>query len=139
MGTNSAFNDIPGTVVFDADLAAKGYQVNSFFFSLMKADNRNAFKADEDAYLSRFAMTDEQRRAIRARDWNKLLRLGGNIFYMLKLSFCDGLSVQQLAGQMTGLSAEGYRDLLLNGGRPIEGNRSHADWAQRGVKDLANG
>jgi protocatechuate 4,5-dioxygenase alpha subunit len=139
MGTSSAFDDIPGTVVFDADLAAKGYQVNNFFFSLMKADNRAAFKTDEDAYLSRFPMTEEQRRAIRTRDWNKLLRLGGNIFYMLKLSFCDGLSVQELAGQMTGLSAQGYRDLLLNGGRPIEGNRSKADWAKREAKDQIHG
>ena len=139
MANTSGFDDIPGTVVFDADLARQGYPVNSFFFSLMKAENRAAFKADEDAYLGQYALTPEQHAAIRARDWNKLLRLGGNIFYMLKLSFCDGLSVQQLAGQMTGLSAEGYRNLLLAGGRPIEGNRSKADWAKRVTGEKANG
>jgi gallate dioxygenase len=139
MGASSTFDDIPGTVVFDADLARRGYHVNSFFMSLMKAENRAAFKAGEDAYLARFPMTDEQHRAIRARDWNLLLRLGGNIFFMLKLSFCDGLSVQQLAGQMTGLSAEGYRDMLLAGGRSIEGNRSKADWAKKERKGQANG
>ncbi|MEX0828181.1 MAG: protocatechuate 4,5-dioxygenase subunit alpha [Haliea sp.] len=124
-----SFEDVPGTVVFDAILARKGYHLNSFFMSLMKAENRASFKADEDAYLARFPMTDAQRSAVRARDWNEMLRLGGNIFFMLKLSFSDGMSVQQLAGSMTGMTAEAYRDMLLKGGRSIEGNRSKSEWA----------
>jgi protocatechuate 4,5-dioxygenase alpha subunit len=116
-------------VVFDANLARKGYHLNSFFMSLMKADSREAFKADEDAYLAKWPMTEAQRRAVRARDWNEMLRLGGNIFFMLKLSFSDGLSVQQLAGSMTGMTAEEYRDMLLKGGRRIEGNRRKAEWS----------
>jgi protocatechuate 4,5-dioxygenase alpha chain len=128
----SEFADIPGTTVFDADLSRKGYRLNNFFFSLMKDDNRKEFKADEDAYLRKFLVNEEQRQAVRARDWNELLRLGGNIFFMLKLSFCDGMSVQQLAGAMTGMTAEQYAQMLLNGGRPIEGNRSKSEWTKHG-------
>ncbi|MCD6075459.1 MAG: ligA [Rhodospirillales bacterium] len=132
MTMKSEFADIPGTTVFDADLSRKGYRLNNFFFSLMKDDNRKEFKADEDAYLRKFLVNEEQRQAVRARDWNELLRLGGNIFFMLKLSFCDGMSVQQLAGAMTGMTAEQYAQMLLNGGRPIEGNRSKSEWTKHG-------
>lgn len=128
MATKSDFEDIPGTTVFDADLSRKGYHLNNFFFSLMKDENRKAFKADQMAYLRRFPMSEEQRQAVLARDWNELLRLGGNIFFMLKLSFSDGMSVQQLAGAMTGMTADEYAQMLLAGGRPIEGNRSKSEW-----------
>jgi protocatechuate 4,5-dioxygenase alpha chain len=132
MTMKSEFADIPGTTVFDAELSRKGYQLNNFFFSLMKDENRKEFKSDQNAYLRKFAMSQEQREAVLARDWNELLRLGGNIFFMLKLSFCDGLSVQQLAGAMTGMTAEQYAQMLLNGGRSIEGNRSKLEWAKHG-------
>jgi protocatechuate 4,5-dioxygenase alpha subunit len=132
MAIQNEFADIPGTTVFDADLSRKGYRLNNFFFSLMKDENRKEFKADEDAYLRKFSVSEEQRQAVRARDWNELLRLGGNIFFMLKLSFCDGLSVQQLAGAMTGMTAEQYAQMLLNGGRSIDGNRSKSEWAKHG-------
>lgn len=130
--SKSELADIPGTTVFDADLSRKGYQLNSFFFSLMKDENRKAFKADEDVYLAKFPMSDEQRAAVRARDWNELLNLGGNIFFMIKLSFSDGMSVQQVAGAMTGMTAEQYAQMLLNGGRSIDGNRSKAEWTNHG-------
>jgi protocatechuate 4,5-dioxygenase, alpha chain len=128
MAAKNDYDDIPGTFVFDGELARKGYHLNTFFMSLMSADNRATFKADEEAYLDRYPITPEQRAAVRKRDWNELLSLGGNIFFMLKLAFCDGLSVQKLAGQMTGMTAEQYVDMLLKGGRPIEGNRSKSDW-----------
>lgn len=132
MATKDDFADIPGTTVFDADLSRKGYPLNNFFFSLMKDENRKAFKADEDAYLSKFALSDAQRRAVRTRDWNEMLRLGGNIFFLIKLSFTDGMSVQQVAGAMTGMTADDYAQMLINGGRPIDGNRSKSEWANHG-------
>ena len=126
------YDDIPGTTVFDADLSRKGYHLNNFYFSLMKQENRDAFKADQKAYMSRFRLSEEQRAAVLARDWNEMIRLGGNIFYMLKLSFADGLSVQQLAGAMTGMTAQQYAQMLLDGGRSVEGNRSKSEWAHHG-------
>ena len=128
MAGHDDFSDIPGTTVFDAELSRKGYHLNMFMMSLMKPENRTEFKADEDAYMARYKVTPEQRAAVRKRDWNELLRLGGNIFFMLKLSFSDGMSVQQLAGAMTGLTADQYAQMLLDGGRPIDGNRSKSEW-----------
>jgi protocatechuate 4,5-dioxygenase alpha chain len=122
------YADIPGTTVFDGRLARKGYHLNMFCMSLMSADNRAAFKADEKRYMARWPLSPEQVDAVSRRDWNGLLGLGLNIFFMLKLSFTDGLSVQQLAGQMTGMTPQQYVDMMLAGGRPIEGNRSVSEW-----------
>lgn len=122
------YNDIPGTYVFDAKRSRQGYHLNMFCMSLRKAENRAAFKADEAAYLDRFPMTEEQRRAVLTRDWNGMLALGGNIYYTSKLAATDGINFQQLAAIMTGVSQEDYRDMMLKGGRSINGNRSKSEW-----------
>ncbi len=126
--SDADFDDIPGTLLFNAERSRKGYHLNMFCTSLMKAENRDAFRADEDAYLERFPMTDEQRRAIRARDWNAMLELGGNIYFTSKLGACDGLSFQQLAALMTGVTQAEYAEMMINGGRSVEGNRSKSEW-----------
>lgn len=126
------YHDIPGTYVFDAEQSRKGYHLNMFCMSLRGADNRAAFKADEAAYLDRFPMTAEQRQTILTRDWNEMLRLGGNIYYTAKLAMTDGITFQDLAAKMTGVSRDDYRAMMLAGGRPIDGNRSKAEWAKNG-------
>jgi protocatechuate 4,5-dioxygenase alpha chain len=122
-----AYDDIPGTILFDAQRSRQGYHLNMFCMSLMKPENRKAFKADEESYLDQFPMTKEQRQAIRSRDWNGMLRLGGNIYYTSKLGACDGLSFQNLAALMTGSTQEAYAQMMIGGGRPIQGNRSKSD------------
>ena len=121
---NDAFKDIPGTVVFDATQSRLGYHLNMFCMSLMKAENRAAFKADERSYLQRFAMTDAQRDAVIARDYNRMIELGGNIYFTAKLGATDGHSFQHLAAVMTGSPQEDYAAMMLAGGRSVEGNRS---------------
>jgi protocatechuate 4,5-dioxygenase alpha chain len=101
-----------------------GYHLNQFCMSLMKADNRARFKADERGYLDEWPMTEEQKQAVLARDLNRCIALGGNIYFLAKIGATDGLSFQQMAGSMTGLSEEQYRDMMVSGGRSIEGNRS---------------
>ena len=128
MALPQEFSDIPGTTVFGTDLARKGYHLNMFCMSLMKEANRRTFKAGEEAYLQRFPMTPEQRRAVLRRDWNELIGLGGNIFFLVKLGFADGCSVLQMAAAMTGMAPDEYARMLLAGGRPIEGNRSVSEW-----------
>jgi len=118
------YHDIPGTVVFDADQSRQGYHLNMFCMSLMKAENRAAFKADEAGYLGRFPMTPAQRRAILDRDWNGMLAQGGNIYFTAKLAATDGLSFQQIAAKMTGSTQEDYAAMMLAGGRSVAGNRS---------------
>ena len=118
------FDDIPGTVLFDAEQSRKGYHLNMFCMSLMRAENRTGFKADEAAYLDRFPVTPEQRAAILGRDWNGMIELGGNIYFTAKLADTDGLSFQQVAAKMSGMSQEDYARMMLDGGRSIEGARS---------------
>lgn len=123
MSGDKPYNDIPGTTVFDAEQSRKGYWVNQFCMSLMKAENRERFKADERAYLDEWAMSEEQKQALLDRDLNRCIALGGNIYFLAKLGATDGKSFQQLAGSMTGMTEEEYRDMMIKGGRSPEGNR----------------
>ena len=122
-----AFKDIPGTVVFDATQSRLGYHLNMFCMSLMKADNRASFKADERAYLQRFPMTDMQRDAVIARDYNRMIALGGNIYFLAKIGATDGFSFQNLASKMTGMPEDEYKAMMVAGGRSAQGNRSRSD------------
>jgi protocatechuate 4,5-dioxygenase alpha subunit len=122
-----AFKDIPGTVVFDATQSRLGYHLNMFCMSLMKPDNRTAFKADERAYLLKFPMTEAQREAVLARDYNRMIALGGNIYFLAKIGATDGFSFQNLASKMTGMPEDDYKAMMVAGGRPAKGNRSRAD------------
>jgi protocatechuate 4,5-dioxygenase alpha chain len=89
----------------------------------MKAENRARFKADERAYLDEWPMTEQQKQAVLARDLNWCMRTGGNIYFLAKIGATDGLSFQQMAGSMTGMSEAEYRDMMVSGGRSIAGNR----------------
>ena len=129
--TRAIYDDIPGTTVFDAQRSRQGYWLNQFCMSLMKAENRAAFKADESTYLDRFPMTPEQKRAILDRDWNAMITLGGNIYFTAKLGATDGLSFQQIAAKMTGMTQQEYADMMVHGGRPPEGNRYTWEWEGR--------
>jgi protocatechuate 4,5-dioxygenase, alpha chain len=126
------YDDLPGTFVFDAEQARRGYDLNMFCMSLMKAENRAAFKADERAYVDKWAMSEEQKQAILKRDWNGMLALGGNIYFTAKIAATDGLSFQQIAAMMTGSTQEQYAQMMLKGGRSPEGNRSKSEWKTRG-------
>lgn len=125
------YDDIPGTYVFDADRSREGYWLNQFCISMRLEKNRVQMKEDPEAYMAKFAMSEEQRQAVRDRDWNLLLELGGNIYYTAKLAAFDGINFQGLAGLMTGVSREEYRDMMLNGGRSIEGNRYKSEWEKK--------
>ncbi len=118
------YEDIPGTFVFDQERSRQGYGINMFCMSLMKEDNRKAFKANEAEYLNRFKLTPEQTDAVLKRDYNRMLELGGNIYFTAKLGATDGHSFQHLAAVMTGSTQEDYAKMMLGGGRSIDGNRS---------------
>ncbi|UAJ09078.1 protocatechuate 4,5-dioxygenase subunit alpha [Polymorphobacter megasporae] len=118
--------DIPGTTIFTTASSRRAYQLHRFCMSLMKVENRAAFKADEGAYLDRFAMTPEQRQGVVDRDFNRLIGLGGNIYFLVKISNTDGWSVQRAVGTMAGMSGEDYAAMMIAGGRSPVGNRSIA-------------
>lgn len=116
--------DIPGTRVYTTARARKGYWVNQFAMSLMKEENRKRWLADEKAYLEDWPMTQEQKDALLARDYDKLLDLGANIYFLAKVFSTDGKSYLQAVSTMTGMSEEEYRNMMLAGGRSPEGLRS---------------
>ena len=131
MTTAKEYDDIPGTFVFDADRSRQGYHINMFCMSLLKAENRKAFKENEEKYLDQYPLTPEQRESILKRQWNRMLELGGNIYFTAKLGATDGLSFQQVASRMTGVTEQEYAQMMLNGGRSVEGNRSKSEQSSK--------
>ena len=123
MSLDKPYLDIPGTTLFDMDQSRKGFQLNQFCMSLMKHENRERFKADERAYLDEFPMTEAQKQALLARNLNDCIALGGNIYFLAKLGATHGKSFQQMAGSMTGMTEDEYRNMMISGGRSVEGNR----------------
>jgi len=118
------FDDIPGTRVFTAKRARQGYHLNQFAMSLMKPENRERFKADERAYLDEWAISEEAKLAVLARDYNALLDMGGNIYFLSKLFSTDGIAFAEAVSTMTDMSWPEYRQMMLDGGRSPEGVRS---------------
>lgn len=126
--------DIPGTYVFDGTQNRLGYHLNMFCKSLDLDINRQAFRTNPDIYLDRFPMSTDQRQGVQSRDWLAMLRLGGNIYYTFKLAIFDGLSMQHAGAAMsgTGMTVEQFRQMMLDGGRAIEGNRSKKENTHHG-------
>jgi len=117
MSSPKPYAGIPGTVIFDADMARQGYHLNQFCMSLMKEENRARFKADERSYLDAWPMSEEQKQGVLARDYNHLISLGGNIYFLSKIFSTDGKSFVSACASMAGVSEEEYQAMMLAGGR----------------------
>ena len=123
MSLEKPYLNVPGTTLFDMDQSRAGYHLNQFCMSLMKAENRERFKADQRKYIDEWPMAEEQKLAVLAADLNRCIALGGNIYFLAKLGATHGKSFQQMAGSMTGMTEIEYRDMMIAGGRSVEGNR----------------
>ena len=132
MALNKPYLDVPGTTIFDAEQSRKGYHLNQFCMSLMKAENRARFKADERAYLDEWPMTEDQKQAVLARDLNRCIELGGNIYFLARIGATDGRSFQYMAASMSGMTQDEYAKMMRDGGRSPEGNRSTGEKKPRG-------
>ncbi len=132
MALHKPYLDIPGTTVFDAEQSRKGYWLNQFCMSLMKAANRARFKAGERAYLDEWPMSEAQKQAVLDRDLNRCIALGGNIYFLVKIGATDGVSVLKMVSTMSGMSEQAYRDMMLAGGRSPDGNRWLHEWQGKG-------
>ncbi len=119
--------DIPGTKVFTAKASRQAYHLHKFCMSLMKAENREEFKADERAYLDKFKMSEAQKQAVLDRDMMKLIELGGNMYFLVKIASTDGMSALKAVSATSGMSADEYAKMMLEGGRSPEGLRSIRD------------
>jgi protocatechuate 4,5-dioxygenase, alpha chain len=127
MSLAKPYKNIPGTTIFDAEMGRLGYHLNQFCMSLMKADNRARFKADERAYLDEWPMSEEQKLSVLARDYNRMMATGGNIYFLAKIFSSDGLSFQFAAATMTGMGQPEYAEMMLQGGRTPQGNMYEGD------------
>ena len=127
MALDKPYEDVPGTTIFDAERARQGYHLNQFCMSLMKLENRERFLAGERAYLDEWRMTDDQKQAVLDRDYNRMMALGGNVYFLSKIFSSDGISFEQAASSMTGQTRDEYRQMMLNGGRSPDGNRYVGD------------
>lgn len=125
------YDSIPGTYVFDGTHHRKGYALNMFCMSLNEQANRDRFDADPSGYLDGYDLTPEQRQAVEERNWLRMLQLGGNIYYTFKLAIVDGLSMQDVGALMSGVETEQFAQMMIDGGRTIEGNRDIAEWENR--------
>lgn len=132
MRDDRVYSDIPGTYVFDPHHSMQGYHLNMFCMSLNVPENRDKFREDQAAYLDGYALTAEQRKAVLDRDWVGMLRLGGNIYYTFKIAIFDGLTMQQVGALMEGVETEKFQNMMIDGGRPIEGNRYKSEWEDNG-------
>jgi protocatechuate 4,5-dioxygenase alpha chain len=109
--------DIPGTTLFDGDQARKGLALNRMCFSFNSAENRAAFRKDEDAYCRKYGLTAEQRAAVESRNVLKMIAAGGNVYYLAKLAGIFGLNVQDIGAQQTGMTVEAFKQKLVAAGR----------------------
>jgi protocatechuate 4,5-dioxygenase alpha chain len=123
MALDKPYEDVPGTTIFDAERARQGYHLNQFCMSLVKAENRERFLSGERAYLDEWRMTEDQKQAVLDRDYNRMIALGGNVYFLSKIFSSDGISFEQAASSMTGQTRDEYRQMMLNGGRSPDGNR----------------
>lgn len=121
MSEEKSYKNVPGTTIFDAEMASKGFHLNQFCMSLMKAHNRKDFLQNEREYLDAWPMTEEQKQGVLKRDYNYLLSLGGNVYFLAKIFSTDGVSFQKAAATMTGMTQGQYAQMMLDGGRqPVE-------------------
>jgi len=118
------YKDIPGTTIFTIEMAQKGFQLNEFCMSLRTQENRERFHADERAYLDEWDMTEEQKQAVLDRDFQRMMDLGGNVYFLSKIFAAEGLSYVQAVSTMTDQTLEEYQAMMRAGGRSVEGWRS---------------
>jgi protocatechuate 4,5-dioxygenase alpha chain len=130
MPIDKPYTDIPGTTVFDAEQMRRGYWLNQFCTSLMKSENRVRFLANERAYLDEWQMSEDQKQAVLARDLNRCVELGGNIYFLARIGATDGRSFQYMAASMSGVTQDEYAAMMKAGGRSPEGNRSRQEKAR---------
>lgn len=120
------YDDVPGTYVLDSRSYRKGYNLNMFLMTLNKSVHRDEFASNEKVYIDKFNVSEEQKQAVINRDYLQMLKLGANVYYTFKLVSHDRLQPQLMYGKMSDpeLSLEEFQQMMLSGGRSIEGNRS---------------
>jgi protocatechuate 4,5-dioxygenase, alpha chain len=112
----SSEEPIFGTTMFNGEMAMKGYALNKMCYSFNNQESREAFLADEEAYMEKYGLNDQQKQAIRDKVVLDLIAAGGNIYYLAKFAGIFGLGVQDVGAQQTGMSVEDFKEKLVRQG-----------------------
>jgi protocatechuate 4,5-dioxygenase, alpha chain len=99
---------IPDTSIFDLRASRRGYRLNKMCGSLCSPENRAAFQHDEEAYMTRFSLSESEKAPIRKRDFAGMIAAGMNIYFMLKIGSVTGTSLYRMGAQMRGESYEEF-------------------------------
>lgn len=108
--------DIPGTTLFDGEMAMKGYALNKMCFSFNGAAAREEYLADAEAYFDKFGLNDEQKQACRNRNVLEMIAAGGNVYYLAKFTGIYKLNMQDIGAQQTGMTVEEFKEKLRKAG-----------------------
>lgn len=117
MASSTPQTKIPGTTLFDGDQARKGYALNKMCFSFNSAENRAEFQKDEETYMRKYGLNEQQAAAIRARNVLQLIAAGGNAYYLAKFAGIFHLDMQDIGAQQTGMSKEEFKAKLVAAGK----------------------
>lgn len=112
----TAAEPIFGTTIFDGAMAVKGYPLNKMCYSFNRKENREAFLADQEAYMETYGLTDAQKQAVRDKIVLDMIAEGGNIYYLAKFAGIFGLNVQDVGAQQTGMTVEAFKEMLRKQG-----------------------
>lgn len=107
---------LEGTYLFDGPRAQKNYPLNKMCMSLVDANSRKEFAADQRAYCKKYGLSDQTTELVVARDWIGMIRSGGNIYYVWKLASIDHISMQHVGAQQNSMTLDQFR-AKLNGYR----------------------
>jgi len=95
--------------VFGGSESGKGYRLNKFAMSFTRPENRDAFTADEDAYMEQYGLNDQEKRFLRDRDFRGLIeKCGGNIYMVMKIGNCTGHGLYHIGAQLRGETFEDF-------------------------------
>jgi protocatechuate 4,5-dioxygenase alpha chain len=115
--TSYKMREVEGTTHFDGEMATKGFNFNKMCYSFNNEENRQSFLNDVEAYMDQYQLTDDFKQALRDKDLNQLLKLGGSIYYMAKLAGIFGWNMQVIGGMQTGRTTEEFQAYLESQGR----------------------
>jgi protocatechuate 4,5-dioxygenase alpha chain len=107
---------IKDTTVFDLRLSRRGQRLNRMCAALCSPQERDAFKRDEEAFMSRFGLSEAEKQLVRRRDFQGLIEAGTNIYFLLKIGSVTGTGLYKIGAQMRG---ESYEEFLAT--RQIRG------------------
>ncbi|MGH8893124.1 MAG: hypothetical protein ACRDWY_07430 [Actinomycetes bacterium] len=78
------------------------YALNLMMYDLRRPENRAAAKADLDAYLNRYELTDPEKGLVTEGDWQGCVDAGASVYVLTKIGATLDVSLLEMGAQMRG-------------------------------------